>query len=155
MPFWHHILTWIVAYKFWPYSQSMYHRHVKPPTDGYVILLCGDGKCVTKLHSKGYNTCHPFPCFGKKLDPIKPCHFWHNIFNCIVAYQFVYMSQSMYNRHVKPPADCCVLLLCNDGKCVTKPYSKGCNTCHPFHCFGKLLDSINTCHFDTIFWPKL
>ena len=125
----------------------MYNRQVKLPADCYVILLCDDGKCVTKLHSKGCNTCCPFPCFGNVLDSINTCIFWHHIFTCIVAYEFRYMSQSMHIRHVKLPADCYVILLYNDGKCVTKLHSKGCNTCHPFHCFGKLLDSIKTCHF--------
>ena len=61
----------------------------------------------------------------------------------------------MYHRHIKPPANRYVILLCDDGKCVTKLHSKGCNTCHPFPCFAKLLDNMKTCHFDTIFSPVL
>ena len=54
----------------------MYHRQVKAPADGYVILFEDDGKCVTKLHSKGGNTCYSVPCFGKLLDSLKKCHFY-------------------------------------------------------------------------------
>ena len=53
----------------------------------------------------------------------------------------------MYHSKVKPPADGYIIFLYDDGKCVTSIYSKECNTCHPFPCFGKVLDSVNTCHF--------
>ena len=75
MPFLPHNLFWIVAYKFGYLSQSMYNKQVKPPADCYEILLCDDGKCVTKIHSKGDNICHPVPYFGKLFDSLKTCHF--------------------------------------------------------------------------------
>ena len=76
MPFLPHIWTCVVAYKICRESQNMYNGQVKPPTDGYMILLCDDGKCVTKIHSKGGNTCHPVPYFGKLLDSLKTCNFY-------------------------------------------------------------------------------
>ena len=75
MPFLPDILTCVVAYNICMESQNMYNKQIKPPADGYVILFCDDGKCVTKTHSKGGNTCYPFPCFGKLLDSIKTWHF--------------------------------------------------------------------------------
>ena len=77
--------------------------------------------------------------------------FLPHILTCVVAYKICRESQNMYNKQVKPPADSNVILLCDDGKCVTKIYSKGDNTCHPVPYFGKLFDSLKTCHFDTIF----
>ena len=76
MPFWHHILTWIATYEFGYECQHRYHRQVKPPADGYVILLCAADKCVTNLDTKWSNPYHPLPYFRKLLYSINTCLFY-------------------------------------------------------------------------------
>ena len=49
----------------------------KPAADGSFLLVYGDGKCVTKAHVDGCNSCHPFACFWKACGLHQDIQFLH------------------------------------------------------------------------------